>query len=305
MSGTLSGRVNTLLLALMLAVGVAVVAMLAARGTAGPLDPPSAPASTLPQVEPRNPIPPVGWNGNFPIVITQPGSYFLSQNLSPFTTGGIDIEASDVTMDLNGFTIARTGACCAVNEDGIFTGATLRNAVTIRNGTIDGFFAGVSGTAFVRSRFEDLTISHSLDEGLDLGSGNLVSRVIVWANAGGVRITQQSDNYGGSLTDSIISRNTGDGVDLLVNNLFIKGCVIDANNGDGLNVGGSFNNIEDSKITGNVGRGVALNANRNVLVRNNIDSNSGGSIVDAGAGNIIGPIELGSGTHPNANLGFP
>jgi hypothetical protein len=305
MATTLSGRVNTLLLALVLAVGIAIVALLATRSTAGPLDPPGPPASTLPQVEPRSPIPPAGWSGAFPITITQPGSYFLTQNLSPFTAGGIDIEASDVTLDLNGFTISRTGVCCGVNEDGIFGGATLRNAVTVRNGTIDGFATGIQGIAFVRSSFEDLKLAHNVGEGLDIGSGNLVLRVMAWANDGGIRITQQADNYGGSLTDCIVSRNTGDAVVLNANNVFIKGCVIDANTGDGLIVAGSFNNIEDSRITGNIGRGVALNANRNVLVRNNIDGNQGGSVVNVGAGNIVGPLEQGAGTNPSANLGFP
>src|SRR6266850_592227 len=42
----------------------------------------------------------------FPISITQPGSYRLSGNLTvPAATNGIEISASNVTIDLNGFSI--------------------------------------------------------------------------------------------------------------------------------------------------------------------------------------------------------
>src|SRR5882757_8656039 len=42
----------------------------------------------------------------FPISITQPGSYRLSGNLTvPASTAGIEISASNVTIDLNGFSL--------------------------------------------------------------------------------------------------------------------------------------------------------------------------------------------------------
>lgn len=42
----ISGRANTILLVLILAAGIAIVAMLASGARAGPLDPPGPPAST-------------------------------------------------------------------------------------------------------------------------------------------------------------------------------------------------------------------------------------------------------------------
>ncbi len=64
-----------------------VVAAMTGVVSGGPLDPSGPPSSTLPQVEPRSPIPPVGWNGAFPIVISQPGSYFLTRSLNDGSTG--------------------------------------------------------------------------------------------------------------------------------------------------------------------------------------------------------------------------
>ena len=80
----ISHRATNVLLVAILAVGVGIVAMLASGARGGPLDPTGPPSvtGTLPQVEPRMPIPPVGWNGTFPITISQSGSYFLTQNLT-------------------------------------------------------------------------------------------------------------------------------------------------------------------------------------------------------------------------------
>ena len=76
-------RVNTTLLVLVL---LTVIGGFATRAWGGPLDPPAAPGPTQPQVEPRSPIPPVAWNGTFPITISQPGSYFLTRNLTNGTS---------------------------------------------------------------------------------------------------------------------------------------------------------------------------------------------------------------------------
>ena len=81
--------------------------------------------------------------GGFPFVISQPGSYKLGGNLSaPARSNGIIIAASNVTLDLNGFTLSGVpqtscGLCPDV-FDGISATAGLK-AVTIRNGVVSGF----------------------------------------------------------------------------------------------------------------------------------------------------------------------
>jgi len=79
--------------------------------------------------------------GGFPYTISQPGSYKLSGNLIvPGTVvSGLNITASNVTLDLNGFTISCT--CSPGIPIGIdSTGA----GTTLFNGTISGFsYVGV------------------------------------------------------------------------------------------------------------------------------------------------------------------
>ena len=71
----------------------------------GSLTPPGAPGETmktLAQVEPRTPI------SSLPYTISEPGSYYVTGNLSS-TGSGIVIQASGVTVDLMGFSVTRGG----------------------------------------------------------------------------------------------------------------------------------------------------------------------------------------------------
>lgn len=70
-----------------------------------------------------------------PTNITESGSYRLTQNVA-HTDSAIRIQASDVSLDLNGFTISFVGT--ASFNDGIAVDPTVRN-IEIKNGTITGF----------------------------------------------------------------------------------------------------------------------------------------------------------------------
>jgi hypothetical protein len=70
----------------------------------------------------------------YPVTITDSGSYRLSSDLHvPAGTSGFDISTSNVTLDLNGFSVI--GANYAVT-DGIFI---FGNNVEVRNGTVREF----------------------------------------------------------------------------------------------------------------------------------------------------------------------
>lgn len=125
------------------ALHLTLLAALVATGSvtlAGPLNPPAGPitstSKTLTEVEPRIVINSTNTPGNASYVfrITQPGSYYLAGNMSvPSGMTGIEIGASDVTIDMNGFTI--TGLAGSLDGIGNTTN-TIRNRVTIRNGTV-------------------------------------------------------------------------------------------------------------------------------------------------------------------------
>ena len=94
--------------------------------------------------------------GGFPYKITQPGSYKLTGNLTvPGNADGIQIMAGSVTLDLNGFSITgpvtcsggQTGSaitCTGTAEVGITNYAGPAANITLKNGTVQGFWIGIS-----------------------------------------------------------------------------------------------------------------------------------------------------------------
>lgn len=91
---------------------------------------------------------PISQPKQFPITITQPGSYQLSGNLTvpDVDTTAIEIASDNVTIDLNGFSIIGPFVCsdssCATPGSGygIATAALQTNYsnITVRNGAIQG-----------------------------------------------------------------------------------------------------------------------------------------------------------------------
>ena len=88
------------------------VASTALLTVAGPLSPPAGPVAstykTLTEVEPRTPISLATTPGDADSLfkITQPGSYYLTGNITGVAgRHGIEIAASGVTLDLNGFAL--------------------------------------------------------------------------------------------------------------------------------------------------------------------------------------------------------
>jgi hypothetical protein len=144
--------------------------------------------TTLNQNEPRRPIP------GAPFYIVQPGSYYLTTNLTVTSGDAIDIEASGVTLDLNGFTISSTspsdsGTAIYISFIGVggYTGFT---DITIFNGHITGGVtnkAGVyggpgfyNGISYFQAppvppynvRVTGVTVSGCENSGINAGTGN-------------------------------------------------------------------------------------------------------------------------------------
>src|SRR3954471_4733414 len=150
----------------------------------GALTPPAGtPAPTmkkLDELEPRTNLQaspaPTGvstTDPNYHFVISQPGSYYLSANLPVTKTNGIRVATEDVTIDLNGFKIVRSGATGV--GDGITILATSHRC-TIRNGSVSFFAQGINSLTLAARgcAFRDLSVSNCTNYGIVAGEGALL-----------------------------------------------------------------------------------------------------------------------------------
>ena len=151
--------------------------------------------------------------GGFPYVIRDHGSYKLSGNLTVTTTSdAIDINADDVTLDLNGFSIVGSVTCsgsppvCSASAaNGVL--AVSHQNVTVKSGIVRGFSRGVQivGGGASGGLIADLQASGNSDYGI-----YAVDVVIVRCSA------NNNGGYGmavvnGTVSDSTANRNRFDG----------------------------------------------------------------------------------------------
>ena len=143
--------------------------------------PPGAPAPTmksLDQIEARTPIDPTQPGFALRYTISTRGSYYLTANLLVAGGNAIVISASNVTLDLNGFTISSSAS--PAGGTAIAPGASLTD-IAIVNGHIAGSFQhGIrySGALGVLKnvRVEGMSVSGCSGDGINLG--NFLSIVI-------------------------------------------------------------------------------------------------------------------------------
>jgi len=116
----------------------------------GALTPPGAPAptmKTLAQIEARTPVDATNTPGTAlsQFVITQPGSYYLTGNITNLSRqvgiAGISIQTNDVTLDLNGFEMTGASSNYGINVSSF----GVQNTV-IRNGTLRNWGTGVNAS---------------------------------------------------------------------------------------------------------------------------------------------------------------
>ena len=151
----------------------------------GSLTPPGAPAptmKTLDQVEPRTPI------SSVPYTISEPGSYYLTTNLTA-PNAAITIRTNNVTLDLNGYTVASASEVYTVIFIDGSEGNQLSN-IAIRNGSIVGGFDGVKTEYVVGSEFDNLRIFNTASAGIYLyaDSHGITIRRCLIGNIGGAGI---------------------------------------------------------------------------------------------------------------------
>ena len=190
----------------------------------GPLAPASGPTETmksLDQIEPRTPI------SELPFAITEPGSYFVTGNLTS-TEYGIIVAASGVTIDLGGHTLSGSG-----NDAGIV--ADTNNMVVVQNGVIEGFAYGIRAINSNYGRYERLVVRDNVNSGIGLFSvadeanGNVIQDVSVIGHGQiGVLIAAYSGGVtrGNMVLNSSIMNNQRNGIRLLGDGGRVSGNII-------------------------------------------------------------------------------
>ena len=140
----------------------------------------------------------IGNVGVLPYLITQPGSYRLSANMTVANSTAIQVTASNVTLDLNGFTISCSA--CSGSTIGIVVNGT---GVTVRNGRVTGF-TGPEGAGIIFRG--GATTASDIQGALD--------HMIVTKNTSGVLVPSWSASLHSTVEvlDSTISDNTHYGI---------------------------------------------------------------------------------------------
>lgn len=170
--------------------------------------------------------------------ITQPGTYYLTHNLSVTNDGAaIEIASDDVVLDLQGFRLlASVGFGGSPDTDyGVYTEST---NVVIRNGTVRRFrLSGIGAFNAAATRVENVqaidngTSGQPINPGtgLNLGEGAAVVRCTAHDNSlNGIVV-----GPGSSVIDSVAYANGNIGIDLDTGSAVIQ-CVASNNGGTGI-----------------------------------------------------------------------
>lgn len=231
---------------------LALLAMGSSPSLGGPLLPPPGPIAstmkTLAEVEPRTAINAVNTPGANVAVfrITQPGSYYLTGDVS--VSGhmvGILVGASDVTVDLNGFTISGSGSSPYQNGVQSVTSAV---RVTVRNGTIvgmgnNGIYLEGNADFPQHHTIEDVTVRGTSGPGIRVAGGVVRNARISGSGSGVVGtgnhdllvehcLISDSAHYGisasrATVLNSTLSHNGYAGVRIMRG--VVRGCTLTAN----------------------------------------------------------------------------
>lgn len=197
-----------------------------------------------------------GDSPGFPITISQPGSYRLDSNLvvPNRTTNAIEIAASNVTIDLNGFAIVGPCPqnCQPINGPnssghGIVVVVPGAHGITIRNGSItgvgadginlqvfdamvdhvhvdssgaNGMLVGLFGTSIQSGSVIDSTSSNNALTGIQITNG-IVHHNLTQGN-GGVGIVM--DQAGVISNNVVIANNAGSSTPLGISASFGAAC---------------------------------------------------------------------------------
>jgi parallel beta-helix repeat protein len=189
--------------------------------------------------------------GGFPYTISNTGSYRLTGNLTVSGTNvdAIDVNASHVTIDLNGFSIIGPGSGRGI------VGSVSETSLTVESGSVTGFTSGVQAGA--SSVIKSLRADTNLGISIKTGINSVVQGCSANSNDSGI-----DAGSGSVISGNTANNNTGTGIECAV-----SGCVISGNaivgNAFGIFAFGATTGYEGNVLmnTTNVKEGTSLGHN--------------------------------------------
>ena len=212
---------------------------------AGDLNPPAGPVASTGRFGPRTDVATLPGSASAARVISQPGSYYLSSNITGVSgKNGIEINAGGVSLDLNGFTL--TGV--AGSLDGVHC---QDKDISVINGTSKNWTGdGIDLNFATNVRVADLRASSNGNFGIAAGTNAVVTGCIAYDNGSYGIITQK----GCTITGCTASLNTDFGIITDVD-CTISDCVADQNLGSGIGPAGG-NSVKNCSAYNNNGDGI-------------------------------------------------
>lgn len=274
-----AGRTGT---AAAVATIVGAAGLVAGLVAAGPLNPSSGVVQstykTLGEVEPRIAINAVNTSGTFNSVyqISSPGSYYLTGNVHVGAgKSAIEINATGVTIDLNGFELIGS----PTSLGGITLGINSGGPIVVRNGVVRGFngtgiFASTDGSVV-----ESVQVVGNAGVGIHLGAGCIARDCVVSDNV--------SDGINASdtalITGCTVLRNMGSGI-TTTQGANVTRCNVRSNSGTGI-LTGVDSIVANCNSRYNTGSGIIADSNSTVVSCNASTNSLSG--IEAGFDSLI------------------
>ncbi len=257
---------------------------------AGPLVPPAGPVAPTPGPEPRIAINATNTPGDADSVfkITQSGSYYLTGNITGVAAKhGIEIAASGVTVDLNGFDLLGVPG----SLDGVNSSVSALADIAVMNGSVRNW--GNSGIDFssppaFNCSVHAIRASGNATDGIAVFFGSIITECLVYTNGGNGIVV----NTGCTVTNCVARGNGLVGI-ASSSGSTISYCVSDGNLGSGI-FGLSACSILHCTVRFNSLDGILCNSS--CVIRGNTCHNNGN-----GAGSGAGIRAYGPGNRIESN----
>jgi parallel beta-helix repeat protein len=250
-------------------------------------------------------------------------SIVLDNDLLSCTEDGLVVDADNITIDLNGHTIAHGGGTPDPGDDGIDIGS--HSGVVVRNGIVKRFYDGIFAGASTGNQLNNVVVAGSFQNGVQLtGSNHVVKKSVMAGNGNyGVFIDLPINNQivgnttafnvfqginlgagGGNLVKANrVAANGDSGITMTVADAdrFLKNVILGNDNFGLFPTTSDDAVIKGNDVSGNVNTGIFIAAGSNNLISKN--KANGNGYTPPGTSNDLGLGIDTSGTESAASSG--